>query len=58
VDAIIKSGHFNVTVLTRTGSTSTFPSSVKVTAVDYNDLVSLTEALRGIDAVVSTVAFG
>lgn len=46
-----------MTVLARIGSKSTFPSSVKVTTVDYNDLASLTEAFRGIDAVVSTVAF-
>ncbi|EEP76189.1 predicted protein [Uncinocarpus reesii 1704] len=47
---------FQVTVLTREGSTHTFPSSVKVAPVDYNSVASLTEALRGQDAVISTLA--
>jgi uncharacterized protein YbjT (DUF2867 family) len=56
LDAIVKLGKFNVTVLARKGSKATFPSSVKVATVDYSDLASLTEAFRGNDAVVSTVA--
>jgi NmrA-like family len=42
-------------VLSRIGSKSTFPSSVKVTPVDYTSVESLTSVLRGQDAVVSTV---
>jgi NmrA-like family len=53
--AIIDTKKFNVTVLSRVGSKSTFPSSVKVTAVDYGSVESLTAALKGQDAVVSTV---
>jgi hypothetical protein len=45
-----------VTVLTRTGTTHTFPSAVTVVPVDYDSLDSLVTALRGQDAVVSTLA--
>ena len=48
--------NLTVTVLTRPTSTSTFPSSVKVAKVDYSDVQSLTAALKGHDAVISTVA--
>ena len=44
-----------MTVLVRSASKATFPSSVKTVTVDYNDVASLTEAFRGNDAVVSTV---
>lgn len=46
-----------MTVLTRAGGTAhAFPASVSVVAVDYGSLDSLTAALRGQDAVVSTMA--
>ncbi|KAK6371339.1 uncharacterized protein PV06_04059 [Exophiala oligosperma] len=52
--------NYSVTVLTRTGSTSTskLPKSprLKVTEVDYSSVASLTEALKGQDVVVSTLA--
>lgn len=49
--------NFSVTVLTRQGSTHNFPASVAaVKEVDYDSLDSLTDALRGQDAVVSAVA--
>jgi uncharacterized protein YbjT (DUF2867 family) len=49
--------NFTVTVLTRQQSSpSAFPPTVKVTPVDYTSLDSLTTALRGQDAVVSTLA--
>lgn len=48
--------NFTVTALTRANSTSTFPSSVKVANVDYNDVESLTSALKGHDALVSTMS--
>lgn len=53
--AIVDSGKFTVTVLSREGSKATFPSSVKVINVDYTSVSSLTAALKGQDAVVSTV---
>jgi nucleoside-diphosphate-sugar epimerase len=48
---------FKVTALNRHTSTSTLPSSVKASKVDYNNLNSLTEALRGQDALVCTLPF-
>jgi hypothetical protein len=46
---------FNVTVLSREGSSSTFPSNVKVIRADYSSTDSLTSAFKGQDAVVSLV---
>ncbi|KAH7419597.1 isoflavone reductase family protein-like protein CipA [Cadophora sp. MPI-SDFR-AT-0126] len=54
--AIIDSGEFNITVITRPSSTSTFPSGVKVIRADPTAVDELTTALKGQDAVVSTVA--
>lgn len=47
---------FQVTALTRGGSSHSFPPSVKAVTVDYDSLDSLTSALKGHDAVVSTIA--
>jgi uncharacterized protein YbjT (DUF2867 family) len=47
---------FTVTVLTRDSSAHSFPPSVTAIPVDYDSLDSLTNALRGQDAVVSTLA--
>ncbi|KAL8846241.1 MAG: hypothetical protein Q9221_008654 [Calogaya cf. arnoldii] len=47
---------FQVTVLTRQSSTHTFPPNVNVSPIDYDSLDSLTSALKGQDAVVSTLA--
>jgi len=55
LDSIINSGKFNVSVLTRESSKASFPPSVKILHADYNSLASLTTALQGQDAVVSTV---
>ncbi|KAF7904736.1 hypothetical protein EAF00_002070 [Botryotinia globosa] len=55
LDQLIKAG-FQVTVLTRQSSTHKFPSPVTVKEVDYDSLESLTNALTGQDAVVSTLA--
>ena len=54
LDALL-SASFQVTVLTRTSSKHDFPSSVTVKAVDYDSLESLTSAIKGQDAVVSTL---
>ncbi|OQE26414.1 hypothetical protein PENSTE_c005G03273 [Penicillium steckii] len=54
-EALLKSGHFNVTVLTRHSSEAKFPDSVKVIRVDYTSVPELTEALAGQHAVVSVL---
>ncbi|KAL6922245.1 hypothetical protein FSST1_006271 [Fusarium sambucinum] len=54
-NALVTSNKFNLTVLTRKESKSTFPYGTKVIQVDYDSLESLTAALQGQDAVVSTV---
>lgn len=46
---------FNVTVLSRIDSISTFPSDVKVLKVDYSNFNALVEALVGQDVVISAV---
>jgi putative NADH-flavin reductase len=56
VKELLKSGLFEVTILTRQSSTHTFPPEVKVCKVDYTNLDSLEAALSGQDALVSTVA--
>jgi uncharacterized protein YbjT (DUF2867 family) len=55
LEALISSNKFTITVISRVGSKSTFPSGVKVVNVDYTSLSSLTSALTGQDAVISTV---
>lgn len=54
LNALIKS-KFNVTVIVRASTAATFPDSVNVVTVDYSSVDSVTEALKGQDAVVSTV---
>ena len=48
--------NFTVTILTRAEGKHIFPSGVKVVPVDYDSLDSLTSALEGHDAFVSTLA--
>ncbi|KAF4630869.1 hypothetical protein G7Y89_g7262 [Cudoniella acicularis] len=55
VKELIKSGLFNITVLTRETSTHTFPPEVKVAKVNYDSIDSITEVLKGQDALVSTL---
>jgi uncharacterized protein YbjT (DUF2867 family) len=55
LNALVKSGQFNVTVVKRASSTSTFLDSVQVKTADFSSVESLTTALKGQDAVVSTV---
>ncbi|KAF2741204.1 NAD(P)-binding protein [Polyplosphaeria fusca] len=55
LDAFLQKSSFNVTVLTREESKSTFPSGVKVVRADYSSIDSLKEAFQGQDAVVSLV---
>ncbi|GAA5866358.1 hypothetical protein JCM8547_000751 [Rhodosporidiobolus lusitaniae] len=47
---------FSVTVLTRAGSSKSFPSSVSVKVVDYANETELEEAVKGADVVISTLA--
>lgn len=55
LDALVKSGKFNVTVIKRLSSTATFPASVKVATADLSSVESVTAAFKGQHAVVSTV---
>ncbi|KAK4508191.1 hypothetical protein PRZ48_001929 [Zasmidium cellare] len=53
--ALLNAG-FDVTVLTRHSSTATFPSTVSnVVRVDYENLNELRQALKGQDALISTL---
>lgn len=51
---MVKAG-FSVTVFSRSGSKTSLPSSVKSVEVDFESVQSLTSALKGQDAVVSTL---
>ncbi|EGR45357.1 uncharacterized protein TRIREDRAFT_81525 [Trichoderma reesei QM6a] len=54
--ALLAANKFTVTVLRRASSSpSTFPDGVRVVDVDFSSVESLTAALAGQDAVVSTV---
>ena len=56
--ALLEAG-FEVTAFTRASSNNDFPAGVKVSEVeDYEDVAALTKALKGQDAVVSTIAYG
>ncbi|KAI0836893.1 NAD(P)-binding protein [Hypoxylon sp. FL0890] len=54
LESLLNAG-FQVTVLTRKGTSHTFPSNVTVKAVDYDSIDSLVDALQGQDAVVSNL---
>lgn len=56
LDTFLKHSSFNTTVLSREGSTSTFPSGVKVIRADYDSISSLKDALQGQDVIISLVA--
>ncbi len=47
--------NFSVTVLTRSKASAAYDPSVKVVEVDYASMDSVTAALEGVDALVSTV---
>jgi putative NADH-flavin reductase len=55
LDAFLNSS-FNTTVLSREGSSATFPSGVKVIRANYDSPESLKAALTGQDVVISLVA--
>ncbi|KAF2036092.1 NAD(P)-binding protein [Setomelanomma holmii] len=56
LDAFLHNSSFNTTVLSREGSSSTFPSGVKVLRANYDSIDSLKAAFTGQDVVVSLVA--
>ncbi|KAF2131028.1 isoflavone reductase family protein-like protein CipA [Dothidotthia symphoricarpi CBS 119687] len=56
LDTFLKHSSFETSVLSREGSTSTFPAGVKVLQADYDSLSSLKNAFQGQDAVISLVA--
>ncbi|CAI6095106.1 unnamed protein product [Clonostachys chloroleuca] len=56
VEQLVKSGLFEVTVVTRGEKGGQIPAAVKMITVDYEYVDNLAEALRGFDAVVSVVA--
>ncbi|KAL7948746.1 hypothetical protein V8C42DRAFT_312219 [Trichoderma barbatum] len=53
--ALLEAGRFNVTVLRRINSTSTYPDTVKVVDVDFESVESLAAALTGQDVLLSAV---
>ena len=53
--ALLADSSFHCTILTRTNSSSTFPSNAKVVRADYSDRAALAKALKGQDVVISTV---
>ncbi|KAF2829975.1 isoflavone reductase family protein [Ophiobolus disseminans] len=56
LDTFLKESSFKTTVLSREGSSSTFPSTVKVIHANYDSPDSLKKALEGQDVVISLVA--
>ncbi|KAF3916378.1 hypothetical protein ABW21_db0206333 [Orbilia brochopaga] len=55
VAALAAEPSINVTILTREGSTSTFPSGITVKKADYNSHDSLVAAFKGQDTILSLV---
>ncbi|KAK9235802.1 hypothetical protein V1525DRAFT_251713 [Lipomyces kononenkoae] len=55
LDKLVASNKFNVQVLKRAGSSSTFAAGTEVVEADYEDVESLKTAFQGQDAVVSLV---
>lgn len=56
VSSLLAAGKHRVTAITRSGSSSTFPSAVSVAKVDYDDPATLVTALRGQDVLIITMA--
>jgi uncharacterized protein YbjT (DUF2867 family) len=55
LNAFLNESSFNITVLSREGSSSTFPKGVKVIYANYDSPDSLKEAFEGQDVVLSLV---
>jgi len=56
VSALLRKNKFNITALTRTGSSTRPPSDVRVSNVDYDKPDTLTEALKNQDALIITMS--
>jgi len=56
--ALLADATFNITILSRTNSSATFPSNVKVIKVDYSDKNAVSKALVGQDIAISAVGAG
>ena len=56
VESLLKNGKHKITAITREGSTNKVADGVHVKKVDYDDPASLTEALKGQDALIITMA--
>ncbi|GAB7343671.1 hypothetical protein MBLNU457_1660t1 [Dothideomycetes sp. NU457] len=55
---LLDSKHFNITAITRSESSATFPSGVKVSKVDYDNKHDLVNAFRGHDAAILVLGAG
>ncbi|KAH7230345.1 hypothetical protein MRS44_011971 [Fusarium solani] len=51
-----EAGQFNIRVLKRAGSESSFPAGTEVVEVDYSSFDSLVAAFQGQDAIISTLS--
>ncbi|KAK6064293.1 oxidoreductase [Seiridium cupressi] len=58
LEKLLASGKFNVRVLKRAGSSSTYAPGAEVVEADLSSLESMTAALQGQDAIVSTAGYG
>ncbi|KAK5119883.1 hypothetical protein LTR85_007209 [Meristemomyces frigidus] len=52
---LLKTGKHTVTAITRIDSTSKLPDGINIAKVDYNDPVTIVEALKGQDALIVTL---
>ncbi|KAG2184206.1 hypothetical protein INT44_009221 [Umbelopsis vinacea] len=55
VDALLKSGNFKITAITRSDSTSQVPAGVEVKRIDYDNHDSIVEALQGQQVLIITM---
>lgn len=56
VHALVAGGKHNITAITRSGSSATFPESVRRQPVDYSSHESLVDALRGQQVLILTMS--
>ena len=54
--ALLAKNRFSITAITRNDSKAEIPSDVEVARIDYNDHNSITEALKGHDALIITTS--
>ncbi|KAK6396413.1 hypothetical protein LTR65_009497 [Meristemomyces frigidus] len=58
LQALVNDGNYNVTVIARAASKTTFPESVSVVKInDFNDHPQLVKALKGQDVLLSAIGF-